>query len=116
LISLNIPIVGSPIDTVTEDRMAIALTLLGGIGFIHYNNTIEEQADLVSTVKRFENGIIRNPIVFSPHHTIEDIDLIRKKMGFSGIPITQDGSLESPLVGIVTSRDIDLQLRYTTKG
>lgn len=108
-LELSLPFVSSPMDTVTEDRMAINLALLGGLGIIHYNNTIEEQARLVARVKRYENGFITDPVALSPQHTIADVDQIKRQQGFSGIPITEDGSLNSRLVGIVTNRDIDLE-------
>ncbi len=107
-ISLNSPFVSSPMDTVTETCTAIALALQGGIGILHYNNTIAEQAAMVRQVKRYENGFITDPVVLSPEHTIADVDQIKIEYGFSGIPVTQDGTLQSPLVGIVTNRDIDL--------
>lgn len=108
-IAIKIPIISSPMDTVTESTMAIALALLGGFGVIHANLTIEEQAHQVELVKRFENGFILEPKVLSPHHRIQDVDEIKKKFGFSGIPITEDGTLKSRLVGIVTNRDIDFE-------
>ena len=108
-IKLQNPIASSPMDTVTEARMAISLALLGGIGFIHYNNTIDEQVREVRKVKRFENGFITDPRVLGPANTIRDIDKVREKEGFSGIPITEDGTLHTPLVGIVTNRDIDFE-------
>ena len=108
-IVLKRPSTSSPMDTVTEYRMAIGMALLGGIGFIHYNNTIEEQVEHVRKVKRFENGFITDPIVLSPSNTIADIDDIKEKYGFSGIPITEDGKLYSRLVGVVTNRDIDFE-------
>jgi IMP dehydrogenase len=114
-IKIKRPIVSSPMDTVTESRMAIALALLGGIGIIHYNNTIEEQVNEIKKVKRFENGFITDPITLSPEHTIADILKIKEKYGFSGIPITIDGKLNSKLMGIVTNRDIDFDIDHTKK-
>jgi len=109
-IRLTRPLVSSPMDTVTEHRMAIALALLGGIGIIHYNCTIEEQVAQVKKVRRFENGFILDPVVLSPENTIADVDEIKETHGFSGIPITEDGTLKSKLVGMVTNRDIDFEL------
>ena len=108
-ISLKQPIVSSPMDTVTESKMSIALALLGGIGIIHYNNTLKEQVRLVEKVKRYKNGFITDPITLSPQHTLADIDKIKQTYGFSGIPITQDGTQNSRLVGLITNRDIDLE-------
>ncbi|MFC1805628.1 IMP dehydrogenase [Planctomycetota bacterium] len=108
-IRLSLPIISSPMDTVTESGMAIGIALLGGLGIIHYNNTIEEQARHVWRVKRFENGFITEPVVLGPDHTIADIDRVKDEMGFAGIPITEDGTLGSRLVGIVTNRDIDFE-------
>jgi IMP dehydrogenase len=108
-ISLNSPFASSPMDTVTESQMAIYMALLGGIGFVHYNNTIEEQVAEVRKVKRFETGFITQPVVLSPDHLIADVDRIKREYGFSGIPVTESGNLDTPLVGIVTARDIDFE-------
>lgn len=108
-IRIKKPIVSSPMDTVTEAIMAINIALLGGIGIIHYNNKIQEQVQEVKKVKRFENGFITDPIVLGPSNRISDIDTIKEKFGFSGIPITKDGTLNSKLTGIVTNRDIDFE-------
>lgn len=108
-VRLKAPICSSPMDTVTEAKMAIALALTGGLGIVHYNNTIEQQVQEVRKVKRFENGFISEPHVLSARHRISDIDHVRASEGYSGIPITEDGTLGSRLVGIVTSRDIDFE-------
>ncbi len=106
-IELKVPLVSSPMDTVTEHKMAIAMALQGAIGIIHYNNSIEEQAAEVRKVKRFKNGFITDPICLPPKATIRDIDQIKAKYGFSGVPITASGKLHSKLLGIVTNRDVD---------
>mmetsp|Transcript_15204 Transcript_15204/g.18442 ORF Transcript_15204/g.18442 Transcript_15204/m.18442 type:complete len:522 (-) Transcript_15204:177-1742(-) len=106
-ISLSIPMVSSPMDTVTEHKMAITMALEGGIGFIHKNMSVEEQAKEVRTVKRFRSGFISNPVCMSPDNTLEDVDKMIEKKGFSGFPVTVGGDVHSKLLGIVTSRDVD---------
>jgi IMP dehydrogenase len=108
-IKIKSPFISSPMDTVTEAEMAIGMALWGGIGIIHYNNTVEQQADEIRKVKRYENGFINNPLVLSPENRIYEIDLIKARYNFSGIPITETGKLNSKLVGIVTNRDIDFE-------
>jgi IMP dehydrogenase len=108
-IRIKRPLVSSPMDTVSETSMAITLALVGGIGILHYNNTVAEQTEMVRKVKRFENGFITDPMVLSPRHTIHDVDEIKAKYGFSGVPVTEDGTLASRLVGIVTNRDTDFE-------
>jgi len=114
-IALKIPFVSSPMDTVTEHNMAITLALHGGIGIIHYNMSIKEQVREVRMVKRFENGRITDPKVLSPKSCIADVDEIKRKFGFTGVPITEDGKMCSKLVGIVTNRDIDFLADRSTK-
>src|SRR6187402_2860792 len=105
-IRLNVPIVSAAMDTVTESRLAIAMAQHGGLGVIHKNLTIDEQASEVDRVKRSESGMIVNPITLSPQNRIfEALDLM-KKYRISGVPITQDGSKEGRLVGILTNRDL----------
>ena len=105
-IELNIPLVSAPMDTVTEAALAIALAQEGGIGIIHKNLSIVEQASEVDRVKRSESGMIVNPITLSPqHHIHEALDLM-KRYRISGVPITEDGQKEGRLVGILTNRDL----------
>ena len=100
-ISLKIPIVSSAMDTVTEARMAIALAEFGGIGIIHKNLSIHDQAQQVSSVKKFESGIVRDPITISSDKTIGELVQLTKDLNISGMPVVD----ENHLVGIVTSRD-----------
>src|ERR671915_29582 len=105
-IRVNVPLLSAAMDTVTESRLAIAMAQQGGIGVIHKNLTVEEQASEVDRVKRSESGMIVNPITLSPTNRIyEALDLM-KKYRISGVPITQDGSKEGRLVGILTNRDL----------
>ena len=106
-IILKTPFVSSPMDTVTEAKMAILTALFGGIGVIHYNfSTIEEQIKEVEKVKRFQAGFVYNPVVLSPHNTIKNVHDINDRYGFFSVPITEDGTLNSKLIGIVTHRDV----------
>src|ERR671914_2222208 len=105
-IRLNVPLVSAAMDTVTESGLAIAMAQQGGIGVIHKNLSIDDQASEVDRVKRSESGMIVNPITLSPSNRIfEALDLM-KNYRISGVPITQDGSKEGRLVGILTNRDL----------
>jgi len=106
-IKVKIPLLSSPMDTVTEHQMAIGMALQGAIGVIHYNMTIEEQAYEIRLVKKYKNGFINDPACLSPENVISDVDKLKEQFGYSGIPITVDGKMGSKLVGIVTNRDID---------
>jgi IMP dehydrogenase len=100
-LSINIPIISSAMDTVTESRMAIALAELGGIGIIHRNLSIADQANEVRAVKKFESGIVRDPTTISSTSTVGDLIQLTKELNISGMPVVDDDNL----VGIVTSRD-----------
>src|SRR6201988_4799650 len=110
-IRLNVPLVSAAMDTVTESRLAIAMAQHGGLGVIHKNLSIEEQASEVDRVKRSESGMIVNPITLSPEHRIYEALALMQKYRISGVPITEDGQKEGKLVGILTNRD----LRFETK-
>jgi IMP dehydrogenase len=105
-IRLNIPLVSAAMDTVTESRLAIAMAQQGGLGVIHKNLSIEEQASEVDRVKRSESGMIVNPITLSPDHKIYEALELMRKYRISGVPITEDGSKEGRLCGILTNRDL----------
>ncbi|WBW98571.1 IMP dehydrogenase [Oceanirhabdus sp. W0125-5] len=110
-ITLNIPIMSAGMDTVTESKMAIAMAREGGIGIIHKNMSIEEQAAEVDRVKRQENGIITNPIYLSPENTIQDAENLMAKYRISGVPVTEG----TKLVGILTNRDLAFETDYSKK-
>ena len=105
-IRLNVPLLSAAMDTVTESAMAIAMAQHGGLGIIHKNLSIEEQASEVDRVKRSESGMIVNPITLSPTNRIYEALELMKRYRISGVPITEDGSKEGRLVGILTNRDL----------
>ncbi len=105
-IKLNIPLVSAAMDTVTEYRMAIAIAREGGIGIIHKNMTIDQQAEQVDMVKRSENGVITNPFYLSPEHTLAQADELMAKYKISGVPIVDE---KKRLVGIITNRDMKFE-------
>mgnify|MGYP001151842574 FL=1 len=110
-IRLNIPMMSAGMDTVTEYRMAIAMARQGGIGIIHKNMSIEEQAEEVDKVKRSENGVITDPFSLTPEHTLADADVLMGKYRISGVPITEG----KKLVGIITNRDLKFETDFTKK-
>jgi IMP dehydrogenase len=112
-IRLNVPLVSAAMDTVTESALAIAMAQLGGLGIIHKNLSIAEQASEVDRVKRSESGMIVNPITLAPSHRIFEAQELMKKYRISGVPITDDGSKEGRLVGILTNRDLRFETNVT---
>ena len=110
-IKLNIPMMSAGMDTVTEHRMAIAMARQGGIGIIHKNMSIEEQAAEVDKVKRSEYGVITDPFYLSPEHTLADANELMAKYRISGVPITEGRKL----VGIITNRDLKFETDFTKK-
>ncbi len=105
-IKVNVPLLSAAMDTVTESRLAIAMAQQGGIGIIHKNLSVEEQASEVDRVKRSESGMIVNPITLSPSNRIHEALGLMQKYRISGVPITEDGNKEGKLVGILTNRDL----------
>jgi IMP dehydrogenase len=101
-IELNIPLISAAMDTVTEAALAIALAQAGGLGVIHKNMSPLEQAAQVRSVKKFESGVIRDPIITTPNTSIKDVLDLTTSNGISGVPVVSEGKL----VGIVTSRDL----------
>jgi len=110
-ISLNLPLVSAAMDTVTEARLAIAMAQEGGIGIIHKNLSIDEQAAEVRKVKRFEAGVVRDPITIEASASLLELQELTRQNHISGVPVLQNGDL----VGIVTSRDVRFETRLTAK-
>ena len=110
-VKLNIPLMSAGMDTVTEHRMAIAMARQGGIGVIHKNMTIEQQAAEVDMVKRSENGVITDPFSLSPEHTLADANELMGRYRISGVPITEG----TKLVGIITNRDLKFETDFSKK-
>ncbi|MBJ7420672.1 MAG: IMP dehydrogenase, partial [Rhodoferax sp.] len=107
-IALNLPLVSAAMDTVTEARLAIAIAQEGGIGVVHKNLTVAEQAAQVAKVKRYESGVLRDPVVITPHFTVREVMALSDQLGVSGFPVCDAGKV----VGIVTSRDLRFETRY----
>ena len=107
-IRLNLPLVSAAMDTVTEARLAIAIAQEGGIGIVHKNLTAQEQAAHVAKVKRYESGLLRDPVVISPQTTVRQVMQLSEELGVSGFPVVDAGRV----VGIVTGRDLRFETRY----
>lgn len=105
-ITLKTPLLSAPMDTVTEHKMAILMALMGGIGVIHFNMSIEDQVREIERVRRYEAGYVERPIVVGPEVTVSAIYSLARQNGFFSYPVTQDGTLDSPMIGIVTHRDV----------
>ena len=110
-IQLNLPLVSAAMDTVTEARLAIAIAQEGGIGIVHKNLTPQEQAAHVAKVKRYESGVLRDPVVITPEHTVLQVLQLSEQLGISGFPVCDGGKV----VGIVTGRDLRFETRYDVK-
>ncbi len=110
-IELNIPLVSAAMDTVTESRLAIAMAQEGGIGIIHKNMTIEQQAAAVRKVKRYESGVVKDPITIDADASVRDLFELTRQNNISGVPVLSQGDL----VGIVTSRDVRFETRLDAK-
>lgn len=113
-ITLNVPLVSAAMDTVTEAPLAIAMAQEGGIGIIHKNMTIEQQAATVRAVKKFESGVVKDPICVTPETTVREVLEITSANNISGLPVVSSSSAGNELVGIVTGRDIRFESRLDT--
>jgi IMP dehydrogenase len=107
-IELNLPLVSAAMDTVTESRLAIAIAQEGGIGIVHKNLEPAQQAAEVAKVKRYESGVLRDPVVITPHHTVRQVAALSQDLGVSGFPVIEFGKV----VGIVTGRDLRFETRW----
>src|SRR3954462_10136017 len=107
-IRLNLPLVSAAMDTVTEARLAIAIAQEGGIGIVHKNLTAQQQAAEVAKVKRYESGVLRDPVVITPTHSVRQVMALSDQLGISGFPVCDGGKV----VGIVTGRDLRFESRY----
>ena len=107
-IRLNLPLLSAAMDTVTEARLAIAMAQEGGMGIVHKNLTAQEQAAQVAKVKRHESGVLRDPVVITPEHTVRQVSDLSHELGVSGFPVVDHGKV----VGIVTGRDLRFETRY----
>jgi IMP dehydrogenase len=107
-IALNLPLVSAAMDTVTESRLAIAIAQEGGIGIVHKNMTAQEQAAKVAKVKRYESGVLRDPVVITPQHTVRQVMDLSAQLGVSGFPVCDGGKV----VGLVTGRDLRFETRF----
>jgi IMP dehydrogenase len=113
-VKLNIPIISAGMDTVTEAAMAISMARQGGLGIIHKNMTIEQQAEQVEKVKRSESGVITDPFYLTPEHQVYDAEHLMGKYRISGVPIVNNLD-EQRLVGIITNRDLRFIQDYSFK-
>src|SRR5437762_11044235 len=109
-VELAVPLVSSAMDTVTEARMAIAMARQGGVGILHRNLSIEDQAAQVDLVKRSEAGMVSNPVTCGPGHTLAEVDRLCARYRISGVPVVDEGGV---LVGIVTNRDMRFEPEHS---
>ena len=107
-IGLNLPLVSAAMDTVTESRLAIAIAQEGGMGIVHKNMTAQQQAAKVARVKRYESGVLRDPVVITPQHTVRQVIALSEQLGVSGFPVIDAGKV----AGLVTGRDLRFETRF----